>query len=349
MVKHSVFGVERDIDIPANEFPTESELEAMEAPLTAAGCQHEWFESTHDNLQLHIRKYLPSDDKKNPKAIVIFMHGLQSHCGMAYVMSNGRLVNNALLADHYTKLGFAVYAFDLVGHGYSEGARHVMPSTTVLEQDLVEFAKLITSRYPTGTPWFLTGESLGGNITLQAARYFQDHPEEFPSGFQGIVLFSPAIYPDTMYAPAQWYLQLCVTPFIPNWRPPACIPNPVGPSKVWRDPERVAKGLEHNPISAHCKHPPYLSLWTLTVAMRVVRDQSIPGLTLPFCVVHGVKDSAIPVVGSEYLVDRASTPESDKAHKFYEEAFHDLLAEPEAEEVVTFTSDWMNQRLSQAN
>lgn len=344
MVKHFVFGAERDIDIPLNEFPTTAELEAMEAPLDLSGCQHDWFESCHKKHQLHYRKYLPKDDP--PRAIILFMHGLQSHCGMAYKMSDGRFVNNALLASEYTKQGFAVYAFDLIGHGYSEGKRHVMPSSTVLVQDYVNFTQLVASMHPPNTPLFLAGESLGGNLCLQTARHLQDHPETQPEGFKGIVLFSPAIYPDTIYTPAQWTLRLFLTPFTPNWRPPSCIPSPVGPKRVWRDPERVALGLHQSaPISSHTKHPPYLSLLTLTVAMREVREKTIPGFTVPYCVVHGKEDLAIPVVGSEFLVQKASTPPEDSAHKFYEGAYHDLLGDPEGEDAVAFSIDWICQRI----
>ena len=70
MVLHHVFGVERDIDIYENDFPTPAELEDMEDRLP--GCQHGWFDSVSSNnkeqgdaLKLHYRKFLPKKPK-NP-------------------------------------------------------------------------------------------------------------------------------------------------------------------------------------------------------------------------------------------------------------------------------------------
>jgi len=350
--KHVVFGVERKIDIPADQFPSIEQLDIMEAPLTDNGCQHGWFDSVHNKLQLHYRKFLPKNN--NPRGIVIFMHGLQSQSGVAYVLHQSeddprspRRVDMALLSHDYVQQGFAVYAFDLIGHGYSEGNRHVMPSARVLIQDYVNFVHLVTSFHPPNTPLFLAGESLGGNLTLHVARYFQDHPEQTPPGFQGMVLFSPAIFPHTMYAPIQFCLWLLVTllPFFRKLRPPSCIPSPVAPHRIWSDPERIELGKRDNVVVPKNQHPPYQTLHTLCVLMRQVRAQIIPGLTVPFCVVHGAKDLAIPVVGVEFLLQTASTHSNDCAHQIYPEALHDLLAEPEAEDVVKCTIDWIHQRL----
>jgi hypothetical protein len=73
MVKHKIFGVERDIDIPSDVFPTESEMAKLEDCMP--GCKHGWFDSVVDGAKLHYRKWLP---KGKPKAIVIFMHGIST-------------------------------------------------------------------------------------------------------------------------------------------------------------------------------------------------------------------------------------------------------------------------------
>ena len=62
MVKHTVFGVERDIDIYQDVFPTPEELEDMESRLP--GCEHGWFDSVTTPLKLHYRKFLPDIPKK---------------------------------------------------------------------------------------------------------------------------------------------------------------------------------------------------------------------------------------------------------------------------------------------
>ena len=362
MVKHVVFGVEREIDVPLRHFPSSEQLEVLEAPLAARDCQHGWFESTYkgtkqkhpQTFHLHYRYFLPQTTTSTtpPKAVAIFMHGLQNHSGCAYIMPqsqdkrNMAAVTTELLSRH-----IAVYAFDLLGHGYSEGTRHVLPSADVLIDDYLKFASLVVQKHP-AIPLFFMGESLGGNLTLHVARHYQDHPDQRPAdmNFIGVVLIAPAIYPTTIYWPSQLVLQTFVTPLVPTWRPPSIIPSPIGVHKIWRDPERIALGTQPNGIQAlPSQHPPYLTLWTLCVLMRKVRDTTIPGLgQIPLCVTHGVKDVAIPIVGSEWLVQQvtqAGLSHDDCLFEKYPDALHDLLSEPEAEEMMTLVADWMCQRI----
>jgi alpha-beta hydrolase superfamily lysophospholipase len=341
MVLRTIFDVERDIDIPESVFPDKEALREMEAPLDANGGQHGWFESSHQKERLHYRKFLPVS---TPKAIVVFQHGLQSQSGLACVLSTGRKTNVALLTHEYQQAGYAVYTPDLIGHGFSEGIRHVMPSNDILIKDLLNCAKLVAGFHEPKTPVFLAGESLGGNLALQVSRYIQENPESLPN-FQGAILFSPAIYPDTIYAPSQYVLKFCLIPVLGNRRPPSLIPSPVHPKFIWRDEERLAIGMKKDGISNHGAHPPYTSLLTLTTAMRKVREKTIPGLKVPFCVVHGAKDRAIPIKGAEFLVKTTSTSIEDFSYKRYEDALHDLLAEPEAPDVMGFTLAWIRERL----
>lgn len=362
MAKYTVFGVERNIDVPPKQFPSAERIEELEAPMAEDNCQHGWFESTYQGkkgqktYQLHYRYFLPTQDP--PKAIAVFMHGLQNHSGCAYIIpSNGNRRNMAAISRELCiKRGFAVYAFDLLGHGYSEGPRHVMHSADVQIDDYKKFVEMVASKHPPQTPLFLTGESLGGNLTLHVARYYQENPDSKPQGFQGMVLVAPAVYPHTIYLPAQLMMQTfnTVLPFAHGWRPPSIIPSPVGVNKIWRDPERIELGKEPNGIQAlPSQHPPYLSLLTLTVLMRKVRDTTIPGMgSVPFCVCHGFKDVAIPRIGSEWLVEqalKAGLSEEDCTLKMYPDALHDLLSEPEAEEMMVFVADWMCQRIDQTN
>ena len=92
MVLHKVFGVERDIDIAADVFPTPKEIEEMEAPLGEH--QHGWFDSCIDGAKLHARAFLP---KGKPKAVVIFMHGITANSGEALLLSDGRKTTIALI------------------------------------------------------------------------------------------------------------------------------------------------------------------------------------------------------------------------------------------------------------
>ena len=64
--------------------------------------------------KLHLRSYA----SKGPhKGIVVQIHGYGAHCSR---------INTALLAQHFTARQYHYVAFDLHGHGYSQGDRHMI-------------------------------------------------------------------------------------------------------------------------------------------------------------------------------------------------------------------------------
>ena len=97
MVKHHIFGVERDVDIPADVFPTENELQEFEDLFAGVQTEHGWFDSCYGGAKLHYQKWLPTG---KPKAIIIYMHGIQSNAVKGFTLKgSGRKVNTPLLVD----------------------------------------------------------------------------------------------------------------------------------------------------------------------------------------------------------------------------------------------------------
>jgi acylglycerol lipase len=358
MVMHKVFGVERDIDISKDVFPTEEEINDMEARLP--GCEHGWFDSVDNGLKLHYRKFLPtttsSSGNNHPKAIIIWMHGVQTHCGRAHILKDGRKINMALLQDYIVRRqGYALYAFDMTGHGYSEGSRFLVKSTTVKE-DYLRFVTLVTSLHDDQhVPLFLMGESFGGNLTLQVARHYQDHPNDKPPGFQGIILVAAAIYGYQIFFPVDLALKYLLTPLIPRFRPPTFIPNPVAPALLWRDPEVLHVNSQEKRVTEMWlepaeRHSNLQTSSTLIEAMKHVRNDCIPGFSMPFCAVHGTNDRAVPIAGAlEYLLEKAATPEEDRAVLRVGGGYHDLLGDPTAEANLDFILEWVEQRIEKGS
>ena len=227
MVKHKIFSVERDIDIPENVFPTDSELSSMEGILP--GCEHGWFDSVVDGAKLHYRKFLP---KGKPKAIIIFSHGISTHCGKAFVLKDGRKLNTALKVDMCMKEGYALYGFDLYGHGYSEGTRFLIPGSWKNNmKDYINFCNLVASQHDDSTPLFLMGESYGCTLTIHVAKYFQENPSSGPKSFDSVILTAPAIIGDLPPYPVYLILRYALAPMWPKWRP-SFMPNTVSPDRV---------------------------------------------------------------------------------------------------------------------
>ena len=362
---YTIFGVERDIDIESSAFPSDQELAALEDAMPPM--EHGWMDSVIDlnngePAQLHYRKWLPSTA---PKAVVIYTHGIQSHSGKSHVFSstNGdattdRKVNTALLANALLNDNVALYAVDLYGHGYSEGARFFIPESYQTNvDDLLNFVKLV-GQDTQDTPIMLMGESYGGTLSLHVAAYFQDIQQRelgitdvaLAARIDSIILTSPAIEVDTPACPVLQILTGLASVF-PRWTP-FFMPNPVSPDRIWRDPQvlelRTDPEYAGNKIDGSGLKLRLGTAVAVLQAVEDVRDSVIPSLSLPFLTLHGTADEAVLPQGSEFLFHMAATPANDKSYVPKEAAYHDLLAEPEnvAEECVQAILDWIHLRLS---
>jgi len=406
MVKHTVFGVERDIDIHSSDFPTEAERRDMEDRFPVP-CRHGWFDSTSTNppKKLHYRCFLPPTSTNNsnnndndtttttkqqqqsdPKAIIIWMHGIQTHSGRAHVLTSGRTINMALLCEQIVvKHQYALYCFDMMGHGYSEGNRFLVTHPHV-KQDYLNFVQLVQNEHyhhhhqqqqqhdnknnnnnnnnnnsnnnnsnnsytPATIPLFLMGESFGANLTLQVARHYQDYPLEAPRGFRGIVLLAAAVYGYQLFFPIDKILKYVLVPLLPRFRPPTFVPNPVAPELLWRDPAVLYVNAQEQRVTEMWfepgrRHTNLQTSSTLIEAMKLVRQECIPNFRVPFCIVHGTKDRAVPIHESlDYFVQHADTLEHDRAVLRVDGAYHDLLGDPTAEDTVQFCLEWIQQRI----
>jgi alpha-beta hydrolase superfamily lysophospholipase len=350
----TLFGQTVTLDIDPSEFPSHVAIADMEARMPNC-CQHGWFQSTW-GYQLHYQFFLPETAK--PKAIVVWMHGRQGWGGEAHTNiptnANGktgqRNTNMALQAESYLKEGYAIYAMDMMGHGYSEGTRWFMPNGEVMLADFLRFIQKVVANHYQHTPLFLSGYSYGGCLALKAAKFFQDHPRQAPKGFQGVVLQAPAIYDLEgffLFPLIAWAARNLVNPLLgANFRPPIWCPNRVHPCRFWRDPERYRVGMQYDGMNSAGRHIPMQTCLTLVEDMVTLRNNTIPTLHVPFCVVHGNRDLVVPVTGSRYLQRASLTPKDEQAFMCFPNAYHDMLAEPEAGAVMAFQVNWIKERLA---
>lgn len=124
-----------------------------------------------------------------PKALVIFLHGANTH---------GSFPTTCLVANLLVDSGYAFMAPDFPGHGRSSGLRgHVESAEHLIDFGigLVEYAylqKLAEERIagnvsgPRGMKLFLIGSSMGGNLALQVALRKKDL-------VSGVILLAPML------------------------------------------------------------------------------------------------------------------------------------------------------------
>lgn len=265
-----------------------------------------------DGLALHENCWLPDGD---PVAVVVVVHGFVEHGG-----------RYAELAAELNRHGYAVYAMDHRGHGKSEGERVFVRSFDEYLADLERYLGRVSEREP-GRPVFLYGFSMGGTIVgLLAAMHRLD--------VRGIVLAGAAVriaggvFP-VLRRLAAWLSRLFRRLRLVRVR--FC--------NISRDPE-VVRQLEGDPLVFHGRFPARTGAEILRAADRL-RSQ-MGEIELPLLVLHGTGDRLTDPEGSRELCARAKS--ADKALKLYQGVHHDLLHEPEKEQVTADLIEWLDAR-----
>ncbi|XP_004291168.1 PREDICTED: monoglyceride lipase [Fragaria vesca subsp. vesca] len=255
----------------------------------------------------------------NPRGIVIIIHGLNEHSG-----------RYADFARQLTSCNFGVYAMDWIGHGGSDGLHGYVPSLDHVVADTGDFLEKIRLENP-GVPCFLFGHSTGGAVVLKASTY-----AKIEEMVEGIILTSPAlrVKPAHPIVGAVAPLISLVAPKfqfkgankrgIPVSRDPAALVAKYSDPLVYTGPIRVRTGYEILRISAHL--------------MR-----NFKFVTVPFFVLHGTADRVTDPLASHDLYKEAASEFKDI--KLYDGFLHDLLFEPEREEIAQDIIDWMEKRL----
>ena len=93
-----------------------------------------------------------------PRATLVFLHGMGAHSGWF-----------AQLGVALAGQSIASYAFDLPGHGYTDGARGDFTSLERITRILDDTVRL-AAREQRDIPMFLGGLSLGGIVALREDR-----------------------------------------------------------------------------------------------------------------------------------------------------------------------------------
>lgn len=136
--------------------------------------------------RLHGRLWIPDDDP--PVGVVIVVHGLGDH--------GGRYEE---LARYLAPRHWAVFAFDLPGHGHSPGVQGRADSYAGLLSDIDHAAETVKQRFP-GATRILLGHSMGGNLAINhvlrnRVAAANDDAARSTSDLAGLVLCGPMLLP----------------------------------------------------------------------------------------------------------------------------------------------------------
>lgn len=269
---------------------------------------------TQDGLKLFAQWWTPRPGPS--KAAVIIVHGLKDHSR-----------RYAETAQKLTQSNYSVYAFDLRGHGDSEGQRVWVDSFEDYVNDLQKFYDIVQKKEP-NKPVFLFGHSMGGAIvTMFSLR--KSRP------VAGMVLSAPALKLDvgSFTTGSTKYL---VAPLLPT-----LAVLKLKEEDFSRDP-KVVEDINKDPLIYHDAGPAKTASELFKAVDSI--QENMAKIETPFITLHGQNDLLTMYEGSTDLFQISKA--KGKSLKLYQQAYHDLLHEPEKEKVFNDMLTWLEGRLS---
>lgn len=256
---------------------------------------------------------------KPPRAVVVLVHGLKDH--------SSRYRD---LGIHLAYRGVAVYAFDLRGHGYSEGVRDHIDSLDNAVTDVEALVTLVRDRQP-GKPIYLVGQGFGASL----AAVYAARKADPKSPVAGLVLSAPPLRGNVkrservgtraaaIFSPRTHQLEIDLA----KW---SSDPSVVA---AWRTDPLVYDGQP-----------------TASTAGEVLRasdelQKRAGELKLPLLVMFGSADVVASADQGKALVEHAGA--TDKNFQLYEGLFHDLFREPRRSEVIGDVLTWVSNHAGQ--
>lgn len=276
-------------------------------------CSEDYF-YTMDGLRLYYQHCIP-DAGQSPKIVLMVVHGLGEH---------SHRYRNVMEAMVSKQMGVA--AFDLRGHGRSEGKRGHIRSFREYLQDVRQFIHLCKTLHPQPCDFFLIGHSLGGLIVLA---YSLENAESL----SGVIASGPAIGVKLEVPAYKRILASALSAFLPSLR----FQNEVHPHLLSRDPLIVENYLS-DPLVHHEATARFY-----TETMKTMEDvrRNIPALRLPVLFLQGENDR---------IVDPERTREAfravqikDKTLQLYPNNLHEVFNDLDKEQVFEDLRHWVQE------
>lgn len=276
----------------------------QEGTLTGAG-----------GVNLYYQRWHPPG---NVRGILALVHGLGAH-GSAF----GNII------DYFIPKNYAVYSFDLRGHGRSQGQRGYINHWGEFREDLGTFLQFIQTQEP-GCPCFLLGHSMGALIVLD---YALRSPQE-ASALQGIIALAPAL--GQVGVPP---FKLAIGRLLSRVWPRFTLSTGIDLTIASRDPAVLAAyaqdQLRHNRGSARLATE-YLA--TVSWIQEHAKDWQLPLLIL-----HGGADQVtLPEGGCAFFQQVVI---QDKERREYPEAYHEIHNDLNYQDILADMGNWLEQHL----
>ncbi len=264
---------------------------------------------TVDGLRLATYSYLPEE---LPRASVTIVHGYAEHAG-----------RHKALAEALVEAGYAVYTFDLRGHGKSEGKRANVGVFNEYVHDLSRFSDIVRESQPP-LRRFLFGHSMGGAVALQLAL---EHPEKLA----GLILSAPFLQNATPVPALLGQAAHLISNLFPD------LPVQRLDTRALSRDEAVVQAYQDDPLVYHGKVKARLGYELLRVGSYLTGRAA--SIRLPVLLQHGTDDRIASKVGTEVLSSMLS---GDRTLKLYSGAYHEIYKDDGREAVLADLLSWLS-------
>mgnify|MGYP001588553950 CR=1 FL=1 len=285
------------LEVPGHA-PTANDVERVDLPFKG-----------HDGTMLYGQSWHAKTGE--PRGVVVIHHGLADHSD-----------RYGSFAERLVHAGFAVWSYDMRGHGRSAGGRIEIDPIDQLLDDLEGFLAVVRAKEG-DRPLFLYGHSLGG---LTVALYAIERQPQVA----GVILAAPGIAFDTgPLAAAAVRFVAAIAPGAP------ILDTPHGDFS--RDPAIVTE-LNQDPLVHQSKGPARTARASIEGVSRIWAHPE--RLIAPLLVVHGTVDKVTAPSGSRDLVAQAGT--TDRTLRLYDGLNHDILHDPGGDAVAFDIVAWLD-------
>lgn len=269
----------------------------------------------NDDVTFYMQGWEPQG---TPKAIVCLVHGLGEHTG-----------RYAHVAKAFNEAGYALFGFDLRGHGQTGGPRGHIPSLEAVMQDIRQFIEFQRQTHP-GLPLFLYGHSLGGLLTLAYAL-------QYPEGLQGVIVTGAGL----RSALQEQKAKIAMVKLLGSLMPSMIIKSELEAAALSRDAD-VVQAYVNDPL-VHDKASLGLGKAGMSaIDLCFARAGTFQPSLL---IMHGKADRITYASGSEDFARLAGETNKDVTLKLWEGMYHEIHNEPEQAEVLKVMIEWMDGRL----
>lgn len=264
-----------------------------------------------DGLALYTQSWRAA----HPKATIMLIHGISEHS-----------TRYRHVGEFWATHGYTVHTMDLRGHGRSPGKRILVRQIDEHSRDVGTLLAWAQQQEPT-LPLFLFGHSMGGLIVTYYT--LTQTPK-----LNGVILSGPALKLNgaSPLLVAIGHLIAKVYPTLPM--------ATIDTTGISRDPA-VVQANKTDPLIYHEGVPAATALAMVKAVTYVQTHWS--AFHWPLLILQGTADRIVNPEGSQLFYLHAGS--TDKTLKLYEGLYHEVLNEPEKEQIMAEVVEWLDQHI----